>query len=344
MSILVVADPWSGLDPAVDATVRLVAAAQDLGVAVRVCTPEDLAVVGGRVRARATPVTIGPRARGTDHRWRVSTPWCRLGSPGTVDVADEVQLVLLRIDPPVDERYLHTTHLLDLVEAAGTRVVNRPEGVRALHEKAVALHFPELCPPTLVSADPAQVRDFVASYGVTVVKPLDGFGGSDVWLLRDDASATALAESATAGGRRHVIVQEYLADVSHGNKRLFLLDGEVVGAVLRHPGPGDFRIGAPSAPADVDADDRRVVAALAPLLARHGLALAGVDVIGGRLIEVNVTCPGGMAKTDALLGTDLSGTCVRRLLRIEAQPAPGTSTTSTSTSTTSTPRKEMALT
>ncbi|GAA4080254.1 hypothetical protein ACFFOS_08050 [Nocardioides kongjuensis] len=314
MSILVVADPWAGLDPAVDATVGLVAAAQDLGIAVRVCTPEDLEVRAGRVVARAAPVTIGPRSRGGDHRWRVSSPWCHVGSPGTVDVAATAQLVLLRIDPPVDARYLHTTYLLDLVESAGTRVVNRPAGVRALHEKLVALRFPELCPPTLVSPDPEQVRRFVAEHGAVVVKPVDGFGGLDVWLLHDDAAARALAESATSGGRRHVIAQAHLGAVSRGNKRLFLVDGELIGAVLRHLEPGDFRIGPPSAPASVDAADRRIVAAVAPLLARHGIAVAGLDVIDGRLIEVNVTCPGGTSKTDALLGTDLSGATLRRLL------------------------------
>lgn len=317
MSILVVADPWAGLDPAIDATVGLVAAAQDLGIAVRVCTPEDLSVAAGRVRARATPVTIGPRHRGADHRWQVSTPWSRLGRPQVIDVADSVQVVLLRIDPPVDGRYLRTTHLLDLVASAGTRVVNHPAGIRAVQEKLVALHFPELCPATLVSADPAEVRSFVAAHGAAVVKPIDGFGGLDVWLLRDDGAARALAESATDAGRRHVVAQEYLPAVREGNKRLFLLDGEVVGAVLRHPSPDDFRISAPSGLAVVDDADRRIVAAVAPLLARHGIAMAGLDVIDGRLIEVNVTCPGGTAKADALLGTDLSGDHVRRLLHLD---------------------------
>ncbi len=219
MSVLVVADPWACLDPTVDATVGLVAAAQELGVAVRVCTPEDLSVVAGRVRARATPVTVGPRGRGRDHRWRVSSPWSHCGEPQAIDVADAVQLVLMRIDPPVDGRYLRTTHLLDLVEAAGTRVVNRPAGVRALQEKLVALHFPELCPATLLTADPGEVRGFVATHGSAVVKPVDGFGGRDVWLLRDDATAQALATSATGGGRRHVLVQEYLPAVQEGNKR-----------------------------------------------------------------------------------------------------------------------------
>lgn len=143
-----------------------------------------------------------------------------------------------------------------------------------------------------------------------------------MWLVDDGPSTRALVESATAGGRRHVIAQEYLADVREGNKRLFLLDGEIVGAVLRRPSADDFRIGPPVSVADVDTDDVRIVEALLPVLAAHGIALAGVDVIAGRLIEVNVTCPGGMHKTDALLGTDLSGDIVRRLLTPTPAPVP----------------------
>jgi glutathione synthase len=314
VSVLLVADPLPTLDPQVDASIGLAAAALDLGEQVWVCTPEDLSAHGSRVHARAAALTLGSRHRGSDHRWQVQADWHRLGRVRTIDVAAACDLVLLRIDPPVDARYLRTTYLLDLVELAGTRVVNRPEGVRALHEKAVALHLSDLGPPTTITADPTAVRRFVAAAGTCVVKPFDGFAGRDCWLLHDDEGCLALAESATAGGTRHVIVQPYLADVARGNKRLFLLDGDVVGAVVRRPSDGDFRIGPPVAAAEVDADDRAVVRALAPLLSRHGIALAGVDVIGGRLIEVNVTCPGGMHKTDALLGTDLSGTIVRHLL------------------------------
>ncbi len=110
-----------------------------------------------------------------------------------------------------------------------------------------------------------------------------------------------------------MIAQQYLPAVEHGNKRLFLLDAEIVGAVLRRPCADDFRIGPPIAPAEIDDADRAIVAALRPHLLRHGIALAGLDVIGGRLIEVNVTCPGGMHKTDALLGTELSHAMVHRL-------------------------------
>lgn len=321
MNVLVVTDPVAGIDPTIDATVGLVAALQHLDVPVWVSTPADLSVVDGRVRTLAARVILAPRKRGNDHRWLVERDWFRVIERTHFDVAAEMDLVLLRIDPPVDARYLHTTYLLDLVEAAGTRVTNRPEGVRALHEKAVALRFPELCPTTLVTARVAEIQRFVADHGAAVIKPVDGFAGTDVWLLQDDASARALAESATAGGTRHVIVQEYLARVEAGNKRLFVLDGEIVGAVLRRPDDGDFRIGAPSAPAEIDDADRRIADSLAPLLRRHGIALAGLDVIDGRLIEVNVTCPGGMAKTDALLGTDLSGAIVRRLLDLAPHPS-----------------------
>jgi glutathione synthase len=317
MRVLFVTDPLAGLQAEVDATVGLMIATQALGVEVWACGPEEIAAVDGRVIARARRLRVRPVERRGDHRWIVDTTWWDEIDRDVLDVAAEFELVQLRIDPPVDARYLHTTYLLDLLESAGVRVVNRPEGIRALHEKVVALQFPELCPETVVSAEVGMLRAFVARVGAAVVKPVDGFAGIGVWLVRDDPSATALVESATRGGTRHVIAQAYLPDVEAGNKRLFLLDGEIVGTVLRRPSREDFRIGPPVAAAEVEAIDLRIVDALAPLLARHGIVLAGLDVIDGRLIEVNLTCPGGMHKTDALLGTDLSGDIMRRLLSRE---------------------------
>ena len=320
MNVLFVVDPVAGLEAEIDASVGLMCATAALGSEVWACTPEDLEVVGGRVRACASRLRLAPRRRGLDHRWLVASPWCEVLELGELDVAAETDLVLLRIDPPVDARYLHTTYLLDLVETAGGRVSNRPSGVRHLHEKLLALQLPELCPETVVTPRVATVLDLVARVGEVVIKPVDGFAGRDVWLLRDDAAARALAESATRGGTRQVVAQRYLGAVEAGNKRLFLLDGEIVGTVLRCPSPEDFRIGPPVAATEPDDQDRRIAAALAPTLREHGIDLAGVDVIDGRLIEVNVTCPGGMHKTDALLGTDLSGAVMRRLLT-ERNPA-----------------------
>jgi glutathione synthase len=320
-AVLFVVDPLAGLQADVDASIGLMAATEELGQAVWTCQPEDLSVTGGRVLADARRLHLADRRRGADHRWTVATTWQEEVERRTVDVAAEMDVTLLRIDPPVDARYLHTTYLLDLVEASGGAVANRPSGIRALHEKLVALRFPALCPPTVVTADPAALCGFVAEVGAAVVKPVDGFAGRDVWLVRDDETAVSLAESATGGGRRHVIAQTYVADVASGNKRLFVLDGEIIGAVLRRPSSVDFRIGPPVAVAQIDADDRAIVAAIGPLLAEHGIALAGLDVIAGRLIEVNVTCPGGMHKADALLGTDLSGAIIRRILLNERVPS-----------------------
>jgi glutathione synthase len=317
MNTLFVTDPLSGLQADVDATVGLMDAAQREDAAVWVCGPEDLVLEGGRLTAHARRVVLRPRTRGADHRWRIAPTWYDVVERASVDVAATCSVVMLRIDPPVDARYLHTTYLLDLVSVQGVRVCNDPQGIRVLHEKLVALRFPDLCPSTIVTSSPGEVVAFTRNLGATVVKPVDGFAGTDVWLLEAGNACRALAESATGGGRRHVIVQEYLPDVSAGNKRLFLLDGKIFGAVLRRPEPDDFRIGPPVAVAEVDGDDRRIAGALAPLLRANGIALAGVDVIDGRLIEVNVTCPGGMHKTDALLGTDLSGSIMRRLLRAD---------------------------
>ena len=315
MSALFVVDPLDGLDAGIDSSVGLMAATQDAGAPVWVCGPEDLALVQGRLVTRARRILLRPRSSRGDHRWLVQEAWFEEVERRTIDVADEVEVALLRLDPPVDPRYLRTTYLLDAAVDAGVQVVNRPAGVRTMQEKLWVLKFPDLCPDTLVTAEVDQVLAFLDRHGAAVLKPVDGFSGIDVWLVQaGDRNARSLVESATDRGRRHVIVQQYLPSVDTGNKRLFVLDGEIVGTVDRFPSYDDFRIGPPAAAIEPDERDRHLVARLAPHLRELGIVLAGLDVIDGRLIEINVTCPGGMHKTDALLGTDLSGAIMRRLL------------------------------
>lgn len=316
-NVLFVTDPLHGLVPEVDATVGLMIASQAEGATIWVCEPDDLTSIGGRVVAVASNIRVRPGRRTGDHRWLVEKVWWHTIEQRRIDLAKEVDLVQMRIDPPIDSRYLHTTYLLDLVGGSGTPVVNRPSGIRVVHEKVGALAFPALCPETVVSADPETLRSFVIEKGEVVVKPIDGFAGMDVWLVQDNPGAKALLESATQRGTRHVIAQPYLGDVVFGNKRLFVLDGDIIGSVIRLPIPEDFRIGPPVADAKIDDADRKIVDTVAPTLAANGIRLAGLDVISGRLIEINVTCPGGMHKTDALLGTDLSGVVMRRLLQTE---------------------------
>lgn len=321
MSTLFITDPLDRLDAHIDSSVGLMAASQALGSDVWVCQPEHLVADHGRLLAHAQRITLRPRTPLGDHRWHIDPTWYDEAEHRTIAVADTVSTALMRLEPPVNARYLHTTYLLDLAADAGVRVVNRPGGIREAHEKIVALRFPELCPPTLVAVAPAAISAFVDEHDVVVVKPIDGFAGTDVWLLRrGDPNTASLVESATRQGSRHVIVQRYLSAVTSGNRRLFLVDGEILGAVDRRPSVADFRIGPPVSAAEPNQRDRLIARTVGPFLRRLGIAVAGLDVIDGHLIEVNVTCPGGMHKTDALLGTDHCGAIMRHLFQPTNQP------------------------
>jgi glutathione synthase len=219
---------------------------------------------------------------------------------------DDMAAVFMRTEPPVDRTYITATLILDLVDPARTALVNDPGGLRACSEHLLPLRFPDLIPPTVVTADERTVRSFLAEYQTAVVKPVDGFSGHGVLRLdRHDPNLGSLVEISTHGGARAVVVQRFLRDVSAGNKRIFVVAGEPTGAVYRFPQAGDFRIGNPAAEAPLTARDREICARLAPTLRRHGIHLAGLDVIGPYLIEVNVTSVGALRKADALLGWTL---------------------------------------
>jgi glutathione synthase len=305
MITLFVTDPLDLLDPAVDTSIGLMHAAQERGAEVWATEPGRLEVADGRVRTSARRVHLAASRPLGDHRWLVPSPWITTAEPEPLEL-DRCAAVFIRTEPPVDLAYLTAMHLLDLVDRSCTAVVNDPAGIRACSEHLLPLAFPDLAPPTVVSADAATLRAFAEGVGRAVVKPVDGFAGRGVLLLDPaDPNLPSLLETATERGTRPVIVQPYLAEVVDGNKRIFLWDGEPLGAVFRFPADGDFRIGCPSAPAPLTARDREICARLAPVLRRHGLRLAGLDVIGPHLIEVNVTSPGALRKADGLLGWSL---------------------------------------
>ena len=280
-----------------------------------VCGPEDLAIVDGRLLARARRIVLRPRVSRGDHRWLVDTPWFDEVERRVIDVADEVQVALLRLDPPVDPRYLRTTYLLDVAADAGVHVVNRPSGVRTMQEKLWALRFPDLCPDTLVTADVDRVLEFVDRHGTAVLKPVDGFSGIDVWLLRaDDRNTRSLVESATARAPGTWSCRSTCPRSTPATSGSSCSTARSSAPSTGSPRPTTSASARPRRSVEPDARDREIARRLAPHLRQLGIALAGLDVIDGRLIEVNVTCPGGMHKTDALLGTDLSGTIMRRLL------------------------------
>ncbi|HEV2777961.1 MAG TPA: glutathione synthase [Actinophytocola sp.] len=319
MNVAFVADPLESLDASIDTTVGLMHAAQDRGAEVLVTEVGLLEAVNGRARALARRVRLAPSAHSDGHKWTVQDPWFSATEPRHVWL-DDMAAVFVRTEPPVDATYTTATLILDLVDPARTALVNDPRGIRACSEHLLPLRFPDLIPPTVVTADPRTIRAFLAEHGAAVVKPVDGFSGRGVLRLdRHDPNLASLLEITTAGGNAAVVVQRYLREVGAGNKRVFVIAGEPVGAVYRYPAAGDFRIGNPAAEAPITVRDKEICARLAPTLLRNGIHLAGLDVIGPHLIEVNVTSVGALRKADALLGWTLCADLIDTVLEPDHQ-------------------------
>ncbi|HKN56086.1 MAG TPA: YheC/YheD family protein, partial [Amycolatopsis sp.] len=219
-----------------------------------------------------------------------------------------------------DETYTNALLVLDLVDPARTAMVNDPRGIRVCSEHVLPLGFPDLIPPTVLTSDQHTIRTFLGEHGNAVVKPVDGFSGRGVLRLdRHDPNLASLLEISTGNGSRAVLVQRYLREVGAGNKRVFVVDGEPVGAVFRYPAAGDFRIGNPTTEAPITLRDKEICTRLAPTLRRNGIRLAGLDVIGPYLIEVNVTSVGALRKADALLGWTLCADLLESVLETHEQ-------------------------
>jgi glutathione synthase len=237
-------------------------------------------------------------------------PPITLAGPEDV-LLENVDAVLMRKDPPFDSNYLWATQLLELARDR-TLLVNDPSALRDANEKLYALHFLSCMPDTLVTSDKDRIKAFTNEVGGrAVLKPLSGAGGEGVFLLKnDDLNVNAIIETVTHAGKRVAMVQRFLPDVVKGDKRILLLDGEPLGAILRVPQKDDVRsnihVGGTVVGAQLDDDDRRIVETLAPRLRADGLVFVGLDVIGGRLTEVNVTSPTGIQQMSRLTSTNLS--------------------------------------
>jgi glutathione synthase len=301
MRLVYVMDPIEGLLPDKDTTFAFQRAAVSRGHENLHALLRDVFVREGEVFARVRPLRI---------REPGSTPPCELGEPFEVRLAD-VDAVLIRKDPPFDAEYLYTTQLLERVRGR-TLLVNDPRGLRDANEKLYALHFSAFTPRTLVTADRARILAFMAEVGgAAVVKPLDGAGGSGVMMLATgDKNNNAILDLLTQEGRRFAMAQEYLPAVRQGDKRVLLLEGQVLGAINRVPRADDLRsnihVGGRVEPCEVTAEEHALVAAIAPRLLKDGLYFVGLDLIGGKLTEVNVTSPTGIQELSRHLGRDVA--------------------------------------
>jgi glutathione synthase len=307
LSLLFVMDPIGSIDIDKDTTFALMFAAQERGHRVLYCELADLSLEEGRPVARARAVTL--RRTVGDH--------ATLGEPRTLPLDDALDAVFQRKDPPVDVDYVTATQILALCRRA--LVLNRPDTVIWANEKLYACQFPDLMPETRVSRRMPEFMDFLAKLGgEMIVKPLGGKGGEGVFHLRhDDRNLFSILEQVTGFGTRWAMAQQYVPEVRRGDKRILLLDGEPLGAVLRVPAAGETRanlhVGGTAVRTGLDEHDLRIVDRLRPHLLRDGLFFVGIDVIGGRLTEVNVTSPTGIQEIGALEGIRLEGRVIERL-------------------------------
>jgi glutathione synthase len=300
LAVAIQMDPIDTINIDADSTFALALEAQARGHALFHYLPDALTLHDGRLYARARPLEV-MRRQGNHHRF---------GDPEELDLAG-VDVILMRQDPPFDMAYITATHLLELLPEDGPLIVNDPAAVRNAPEKLFVLRFKELMPPTLLTRDRDAIRAFWKEHGDIILKPLFGNGGAGVFRLRaGDENLTALLEMYESIQREPVMVQRYVPEVRQGDKRIILVEGEAMGAVLRVPPEGEARanlhVGARPVKTQLTPRDREICAAIGPTLRAQGLVFVGIDVLGDWLTEINVTSPTGLRAIKRLGGPDLA--------------------------------------
>ena len=295
-------DPLDRINIEGDSTFAIMLSGQARGHTLFYYPAEDLSFAEGRLWTMAWPVTVQ----------RVAGDHFRLGEPEILDLGRDVDVVLMRQDPPFDLGYITATHLLERIQGE-TLVVNDPAAVRDAPEKVWVLDFARFMPPTMVTRSLGAARKFIEKHGDVVLKPLHGNAGKAVFKVsRDGANLSALMELFNTTYREPHVLQVFLPEVAEGDKRIVLVDGELAGAINRRPAKGDIRsnlaAGGTAEAAELTETEREICASLGPELKRRGLLFVGIDVIGGRwLTEINVTSPTGIVAIDRFNGTDTPG-------------------------------------
>ena len=298
----VVMDPIESIKPYKDTSFAMMLAAQRRGWALEYILPGDCCLKDGVAYARMATVSV------TDN----NDDWFELGEARD-EALSELDVILMRVDPPFNMDYIYTTYLLEYAEKAGTLVVNRPASLRDVNEKLFTGNFPDCCTPMLVSADARRHRDFLAEHGDIIVKPLDGMGGASIFRLRsDDPNISVVLETMTQFNTVQIMSQTYIPEIKDGDKRVLVIDGEPVPfALARIPAQGESRgnlaAGGRGVPVPLSERDREIVARVAPTLKQKGLLFVGLDIIGDYLTEINVTSPTCARELDAGCGLDILG-------------------------------------
>ena len=298
LTVAIQMDPIESVNIDADSTFALALEAQKRGHRLYHYLPQHLTFRDGRVQARGRALQV--RRKAGDH--------FTLGAFEILELAD-LDVVLMRQDPPFDMAYITATHILEHIHPK-TLVVNDPVHVRNAPEKLFVTHFPELMPPTLIAGDRDAIRAFRDEHKEIIIKPLFGNGGAGVFHIRpEDDNLNALLELFTERAREPIIVQKYIPAVRAGDKRIILIDGQAAGAINRIPPPGEARsnlhIGGKAVKAALTMRDFEICEAIGPALKERGLIFVGIDVIGGYMTEINVTSPTGIQEIDRFDGVCL---------------------------------------
>ena len=302
MQLLFVIDPPESLKAYKDSSVAMMRAAQKRAHSVSVCEVQELHWAKGRVSAAARRLHLSDD----------DEDWYRSDAPQVRRLA-EFDAVLMRKDPPFDLEYVASTWLLSAAAREGARVFNAPDAIRDHNEKLAIAEFPQFVTPTLVSREPQRLQAFIDEQRDVVVKRLDVMGGENIFRVRaDDPNRNVIVEVMSQAGARTVMAQRYIAEIVQGDRRVLLIDGEVVPYCLaRIPRPGEWRgnlaAGARGEAQPLSARHREIAAAIGPLLAQRGLLLVGLDVIGDWVTEINVTSPTGFREIADQTGHDVAG-------------------------------------
>jgi len=298
LKVAIQMDHIETVDIDADSTFVLALEAEGRGHALYHYLPGQLSFTGGRVLAQAQPLRVKRKKDGH----------YELGPSETIDLG-QLDVVLMRQDPPFDMGYITTTHLLEHIHPQ-TLVVNDPAEVRNAPEKLCVTRFPDLMPPTLISSDAERIAAFRAEHKDIILKPLYGNGGAGVFhVTPEDENLSALLEMFTEFYREPIIAQKYLAEVRDGDRRIILIDGEAAGVINRIPAEGEARanmhVGAEPVKCALSPRDREICDAIGPDLKVRGLIFVGIDVIGGYLTEINVTSPTGIQEINRFDGVKL---------------------------------------
>ena len=298
----IVMDPIEHIKIVKDSSFAMMLAAQRRGWELHYMNQHHLYSDGGSTRARTQILTVQDEANG----------WFNVVTEQDIALA-ALDAVLMRKDPPFDIEYITTTWLLDSAERGGTLVVNKPASLRDANEKLFITCFPQCCVAMLVSSDPVLIRKFVAEHQDAILKPLDSMGGHSIFRVQpDNQNLSVILELMTNGGHKTIMAQRYIPEITQGDKRILLIDGEPVPyALARVPAVGETRgnlmAGASGIGVELTERDRWICAQVSPVLREMGILFAGLDVIGDYLTEINITSPTCIRELDQQYGLDIGG-------------------------------------